>query len=400
MLSDLINVVEIVSTDCAFAALRTDGSIVAWGEPRHGGLPDQNSNAVYDWENGEPLSVPTKHGFSALHGSGAVKQWPAPSNYWHSIEWDWGFGSSWPRSADCDILAHSIPAQMPPAVDIITNDCGWMIIYDDAATDEWAYRISGSPFYGVVTTGNYLFSMYETVNQYPDKVDYSPIDEVTTNRYGFAVLFQDGTYLIQGDALFGGDGPANSIQDVEAFFATDAAFVALDETGKLHRWGPEVYGEDTTNDMLNPPRCVEDGTYQSFWSEREATPNIATTDVCPVDTIAMRGGVADVHTGYRTFIMSMDMSTGTCTYNECGLPPTIVQFSSNDDDCDDLEASIYLGATDDPATPYDESCTTQINSQTASVQLNLETSQSNNAMLLMMLMLGLSWLGVALKRKV
>lgn len=406
VLSDLINVVEIVSTDCAFAALRTDGSIVAWGEPRHGGLPDQNSNAVYDWENGEPLSggytniVPTKHGFSALHGSGAVKQWPAPSNYWHSIEWDWGFGSSWPRSADCDILAHSIPAQMPPAVDIITNDCGWMIIYDDAATDEWAYRISGSPFYGVVTTGNYLFSMYETVNQYPDKVDYSPIDEVTTNRYGFAVLFQDGTYLIQGDALFGGDGPANSIQDVEAFFATDAAFVALDETGKLHRWGPEVYGEDTTNDMLNPPRCVEDGTYQSFWSEREATPNIATTDVCPVDIIAMRGGVADVHTGYRTFIMSMDMSTGTCTYNECGLPPTIVQFSSNDDDCDDLEASIYLGATDDPATPYDESCTTQINSQTASVQLNLETSQSNNAMLLMMLMLGLSWLGVALKRKV
>ena len=288
---------------------------------------------------------------------------------------------------------------MPPAVDIITNDCGWMIIYDDASTDEWAYRISGSPFYGVVTTGNYLFSMYETVNQYPDKVDYSPIDEVTTNRYGFAVLFQDGTYLIQGDALFGGDGPANSIQDVEAFFATDAAFVALDETGKLHRWGPEVYGEDTTNDMLNPPRCVEDGTYQSFWSEREATPNFATTDVCPVDIIAMRGGVADVHTGYRTFIMSMDMSTGTCTYNECGLPPTIVQFSSNDDDCDDLEASIYLGATDDPATPYDESCTTQINSQTASVQLSLETSQSNNALLLMMLMLGLSWLGVVLKRK-
>ncbi len=405
VLSHLTNVVDIVSTDCAFAALRTDGSIVAWGEPRHGGLPDRNGDGIYDWENGGALSGgfthidSTKHAFTALSGSGEAKHWPAPSNYWHSIEWDWGFGNSWPNSAECDILPPSMQSQMPPAVDIITNDCGWMIIFDDASTDEWAYRISGSPFYGVVTTGNYLFSMYETVNQYPDKVDYSPIDEVTTNRYGFAVLFQDGTYLIQGDAMFGGDGPDTTIQDVEAFFATDAAFVALDETGKLHRWGPEVYGEDTTNDMLNPPRCVEDGTYQSFWSEREATPNFATTDVCPVDIIAMRGGVADVHTGYRTFIMSMDMTTGTCTGNECGLPPTIVQFSGNDDDCDDLEATIYLGAIDDPTTPYDESCTTQMNSQTDSVQLSLETSSSNNALLLMTLVLGVSWLGVALKRK-
>ena len=74
----------------------------------------------------------------------------------------------------------------------------------------------------------------------------------------------------------------------------------------------------------------------------------------------MRGGIADVNAGYRTFLMSMDMSTVTCTGTGCILPANIVQFSDNDDDCDDLEPTIYVGASDDPATTYDESCVSQM----------------------------------------
>jgi len=366
VLSELTNVMEIVSSDCAFAALRSDGSIVAWGEPRHGGLPDSNNNGVYDWLSGEALStgftdvVPTKHGFTAKTTSGATKHWPSPSNYWHSTQWDWGYGSGWPNDAECIITPESGTQTYPPASQIITNDCGWMVIYDDPLTDEWGYRISVTPYYGIVTTGNYLFNMHEDENLYPNKVDHSPIVDVTVNRHAFAVLHQDGSYLIQGDPLFGGNGPTTALPTIVNFYATDAALVGLDADGKLHRWGPEVYGEDTTNDMLNPPRCDQDGPYQSFWSERQATPNTPTTDVCPVDIIAMRGGIADVNTGYRTVLMSMDMSTAMCTGTGCTLPANIVQFSDNDDDCDDLEPTIYLGASDDPTTAYDESCVSQM----------------------------------------
>ena len=364
-LDGTIPIVEIVASDCAFAALRNDGSVIAWGEPRHGGLPDEDSDGYYDWISSAPGSSPlsgnvetitaTKHGFAVLLNSGVVKQWPAPSNYWHSITWDWGYGSGWPNPADCSI--EPVPILSIPVVDIIPTDCGLMVIYEDSISDEWGYYVTGTNYYGsgYPSYSQPNFGSYQLSAWFSSTANEPPIVEVVANRYALAALKSDGSYLINGDLKFGGHGPNGMINDVESFHATDSAMVALTSDGRVVRWGPEVYGSGGLHDMLNPPRCMEGGNFQSFWSQRSPT-TILQTDICPTDEIANRGGIGEVHSSYRTFIISMDMDQSVCTDTGCALPLTTIEFSENNADCDDLEDTIHPGAVEDLSTPYDENC--------------------------------------------
>ena len=110
VLSDLINVVEIVSNDCAFAALRTDGSIVAWGASARWIARHERQRRVRLGKRRGPFRRLYTHRTDKTQFHRPPRFWrrktlACPSYYWHSIEWDWGFGSSWPRSAECDILA-------------------------------------------------------------------------------------------------------------------------------------------------------------------------------------------------------------------------------------------------------------------------------------------------------
>lgn len=69
---DFVDIVDIISSDRAFAALRSDGSVVTWGDPHHGG---DSSNVFDDLEEGVKKIVGTMSSFAALKNTGEVITW-------------------------------------------------------------------------------------------------------------------------------------------------------------------------------------------------------------------------------------------------------------------------------------------------------------------------------------
>ena len=66
------NVVEVFSTDTAFAAVKSDGSVVTWGSAGSGG----DSSAVSsDLASGVVKMVATLRAFAALKDDGSVVTW-------------------------------------------------------------------------------------------------------------------------------------------------------------------------------------------------------------------------------------------------------------------------------------------------------------------------------------
>jgi hypothetical protein len=59
---------KIYSTDSAFAALKSDGSITAWGNLTHGGSGEPT-------DSGYTKIYPTYHAFAALKSDGSITAW-------------------------------------------------------------------------------------------------------------------------------------------------------------------------------------------------------------------------------------------------------------------------------------------------------------------------------------
>lgn len=69
------NVVSVQSTWGAFAALRSDGTVVAWGDPQRGG---DLSDVREDLHTVQRLQA-SAHSFAALRADGSVVVWPCAS---------------------------------------------------------------------------------------------------------------------------------------------------------------------------------------------------------------------------------------------------------------------------------------------------------------------------------
>ena len=65
------NVTKIQATERAFAALRSDGSVVCWGTPEYGG---DSSNVEAQLKRVSAIQS-TKHAFAALLENGSVVTW-------------------------------------------------------------------------------------------------------------------------------------------------------------------------------------------------------------------------------------------------------------------------------------------------------------------------------------
>jgi len=76
----LRNVVSVQSTSGAFAALRSDGTVVAWGDPRKGG---DLSDVQVDLHAIQRLQACARS-FAALRADGSVVVWPCAGRGFHS----------------------------------------------------------------------------------------------------------------------------------------------------------------------------------------------------------------------------------------------------------------------------------------------------------------------------
>ena len=198
------NVVKIYSTSRAFAALKSDGSVVTWGNEIYNGEL-KNVDKIYS----------TNYAFAALKKDDSVVTWGLTSH---------GGDSS-------DVLA------------ILTN-VDKIYSTNDAFA---ALKRDGS----VVTWGNISSGGDSSNNNLsPSGSTLTNVVKIYSTGYAFAALKRDGSVVTWGVNEWGGDSSNNNLSpsgstltNVVKIYSTGYAFAALKRDGSVVTWSVHAFND-------------------------------------------------------------------------------------------------------------------------------------------------------------
>lgn len=201
-------VVQIFSTNAAFAALKADGSVVAWGDATSGA----NTSAVGADLLGDVSTISsTEAAFAALKADGSVITWG-----------DEHYGG------DSDAVAERLGAGV---VAIAASERAFAALKGDGSVVAWgdsAYGGNASPLGATLASG---------------------VTTLASTASAFAALKSDGSVITWGDSVWGGDSTAVAEalrEGVTALFANGTAFSALRNDGTVISWGDSLTGGDSS----------------------------------------------------------------------------------------------------------------------------------------------------------
>lgn len=198
--SDISNVIYVCLTFDAVAALKSDGTVITWGNPANGG--DSSSvtltNIVSIFSN--------LFAFAAITSSGAVITWGLSTS---------GGNSS---SVSSDLLSN--------VVTISSTSEAFAALKSNGSVVTW-----GHPSHGGNSSGKTYLS---------NNVVY-----VLGNQSAFAALRSDGRVVCWGSNTHGGSGSISS--GVVEIFCTNLAFTALYSNGTVSVWGYTAGGNNVAN---------------------------------------------------------------------------------------------------------------------------------------------------------
>jgi alpha-tubulin suppressor-like RCC1 family protein len=185
----LSGVSQIYSGDGTFAALKTDGSVVAWGDYRYGGIAPtglSDVNEIYS----------NAYAFAALNNDGSVVAWG-----------DSSYGGT-------------APLGLSAVKQIFSTSLAFAALRSDGSVIAW-----GDSFYGGIAP-----------------IGLSGVTQVYSNTYAFAALKSDGSVVAWGDSYYGGTAPAGLTGVTQIFSNGNDAFAALKSDGSVVAWGNSSYG--------------------------------------------------------------------------------------------------------------------------------------------------------------
>ncbi len=206
----------IFNTSAAFAALRNDGSVVTWGGSNSGG----DSSAVASQLDGtiEVAQIySTYTAFAALRSDGSVVTW---GNY--------NFGGN----------SSEVAAQIDGTIDvtqIYSTIKAFAALRSDGSVVTWGASSNGGDSSAVAAQLNGTIDVTQIYSTYG----------------AFAALLSDGSVVTWGNSSDGGDSSAVATQldgtiDVTQIYSTDTAFAALRSDGSIVTWGDSNYGGDSS----------------------------------------------------------------------------------------------------------------------------------------------------------
>lgn len=212
-----IDVTSIISNNYAFAAIRTDGSVVTWGKGSNGG----DSSAVAKQLDGtiDVTSIKSNgSAYAALRADGSVVTWGSSGN---------GGNSS------------SVAKQLDGTVDvtsIFANEGAFAAIRADGSVVTWGAAKFGGDSSAVATELN-------------GNIDVKTISSIVNcyGTYGFAALRTDGSVVTWGSNL--GTVPTGQLDgtiDVVELQSNGNAFSALRADGSVVTWGYSTQGGDSS----------------------------------------------------------------------------------------------------------------------------------------------------------
>ena len=192
---------RVVRNFSAFAALKNDGSIVAWGDANAGGTGAPTGT-------GFVKIYPNGGAFAAIKSDGSVTAWGNANAGGTGAPTGTGFVDI--SSTSVTVYLYKTLNSVNGAFAALKND-GSIVAWGDAN-----YGGSGAP------TGAGFVKIY-------------------SNAGAFAALKNDGSIVAWGNAGYGGTGAPTGTGFVK-IFATERAFAALKNDGSIVAWGDANYG--------------------------------------------------------------------------------------------------------------------------------------------------------------
>ncbi|MFN6034744.1 MAG: bluetail domain-containing putative surface protein [Dolichospermum sp.] len=234
-------VTQIFSTERAFAALKSDGSVVTWGDPSYGG---NSSTVASRLTSGFIQIFSTEHAFAALKSDGSVVTW-GDSSY----------------GGDSSRVSNQLTSGV---IQIFSTEQAFAALKSDGSVVTWGYWgnssdvgsqlgvtqifSNGNAFAAlksngsVVTWGGYLTGgdSSSVSSQLA-----SGVTQIFSTQRAFAALKSNGSVVTWGESWSGGDSSGVSSRlasGVTQIFSNDSAFAALKSDGSVVTWGSSVYG--------------------------------------------------------------------------------------------------------------------------------------------------------------
>jgi|688.fasta_scaffold01612_12 alpha-tubulin suppressor-like RCC1 family protein/pimeloyl-ACP methyl ester carboxylesterase len=207
--SQLRSGVEQIFSNCyAFAALKSDGSVVTWGYSLYGG----DSSAVSSQLSSNVKQVySNEFAFAALKSDGSVVSW---------------------GDAQAGGDSSAVASQLRSGVrQIFSTDSAFAALKSDGSVVTW-----GEPFHGGDSSA--VSSLLS-----------SGVVQIFPTSAAFAVLKSDGSVVSWGAAALGGDSGAVASQlssGVMQIFSTLGAFAALKSDGSVVTWVDHWFGGDSS----------------------------------------------------------------------------------------------------------------------------------------------------------
>ncbi|KRH95967.1 hypothetical protein ASL19_09170, partial [Cylindrospermopsis sp. CR12] len=233
-----------------FAALKSDGSVVTWGDSSYGGNSSSVSSSL---TSGVTQIFSNELAFAALKSDGSVVTWG------HS---DWGGNSS------------SVSSSLTSVTQIFSTLYAFAALKSDGSVVTWGSSGSGGNSSSVsssLTSGiTQIFSTwyaFAALKSDGSVVTWGPsgsggnsssvsssltsgVTQIFSNFRAFAALKSDGSVVTWGRSDYGGDSSSVSsslTSGVTQIFSTYGAFAALKSDGSVVTWGESGYGGDSSS---------------------------------------------------------------------------------------------------------------------------------------------------------
>ncbi|MDD5227242.1 MAG: hypothetical protein PHN45_00360 [Methylococcales bacterium] len=274
-LDGTVDVTSVSSTWGAFAALRSDGSVVTWGDSWNGG-----DSSIHGWDNVSNTEI-TKSVASELDGTVGVTKVFTNGNSFVALRTDgsvvtwgnaWSGGDSsirgWDNTTNTQ-FTKSVASELDGTIDVKQIfTLGWgsyAALREDGSLVTWGDSWSGGDSSAVAS-------------QFDGKID---VKQIYSNGNSAAALRADGSVITWGNAWSGGDSAVHmndgttvsvasqldGTNDVVDISSNWGSYAALRADGSVVTWGDTWSGGDSAMHM-------NDGTVVSVASQLDGTNDV------------------------------------------------------------------------------------------------------------------------------
>jgi len=253
----------------AFAALKTNGSVVTWGDARFGGNSTtwDGANSFTSVSGSLTSNVTAVYSnslaFAALKDNGSVVTWGSAASGGNSALWD-GVNSfiSVASSLSSNVTAVYSTGSAFAALKTDGSVVTWgspqqggnsALVAGNLTSNVTAVYSTGTAFAALKTNGSVFSWGHSSFGGDSTSVAgnlSSNVKAVYATMYAFAAVKTDGSVVTWGDAHYGGNSTnvtgGNLSSNVTAVYSTGSAFAALKDNGSVVTWGDAKYGGNSS----------------------------------------------------------------------------------------------------------------------------------------------------------